>query len=268
MSDDKVIELFKETQLSQLDQFTTKLKLIVNNEPPVVDEPERTDPTQISLPFPVTEPLFVDRKVMKTRGKFPNNYPMGAIVHFTAGHSERGLANAIEAIDGGRENGYAYWCIAKDGTIVCGHDLSEWGYHAGLSFYPELGASVSQKLLGIEICNAGKVEPIKDDPDHFLTWFGTKIPKEEVDHVSAPRYGAEEPGYYQIYTVQQMQALVNLLCWLRKNSGGLFSFDYVLGHDEVATPKGRKNDPGGALFVGMDDFRTLLKDEAKQRGIT
>lgn len=76
-------------------------------------------------------------------------------------------------------------------------------------------------------------------------------------------------GAYLPYTKEQETALIEFLLWAKANNPTVFDFDYVLGHDEVAGPKGigrwRKNDPGGALSMTMSEFRQLLKDEYKKR---
>ena len=56
--------------------------------------------------------------------------------------------------------------------------------------------------------------------------------------------------------------------WLKRNNPDVFRFDYVAGHDEIATlgspgsPKektlGRKQDPGGSLSLPMAEYREML----------
>jgi hypothetical protein len=49
----------------------------------------------------------------------------------------------------------------------------------------------------------------------------------------------------------------------KKNNPNIFNEDYILGHDEVAGPRGigksRKQDPGGALSMTMTELRELVK---------
>jgi N-acetyl-anhydromuramyl-L-alanine amidase AmpD len=209
---------------------------------------------------------MIDKPIMKTQGEFPKGFPEGAIVHFTAGRFEKGLQSAIDTIEYGASQGFAYWAIAIDGTVVRGHDVKKWGYHAGVSERSPLGKSVSKRLIGIEICCAGKVT--KNPDGSFSTWYGTKLTgAAKARYIATKRYPEEETGYYHCYTTEQEAALVNLLMQFREDSGGVFSLDNVFGHDEVAMPRGRKNDPGGSLSVGMPEFRKLLKLEAQARGI-
>lgn len=199
---------------------------------------------------------------MRQRGKYEKGYPWGAVVHFTAGRD-----GAQKTIDGGIGDGYTYLCIQKDGTIVQAHDVSQWGYHAGESKWPGLGSGVADKLIGIEINAAGRVE--KQPDGRFKTWFGTYL---EADQVRYTAGGDNQlKGYYEKYTPAQEASLIQVLLWLKGQAPDVFKFEYVLGHDEVAGMKGlgrwRKNDPGAALSMTMSDFRSALEAGwARQQG--
>lgn len=198
---------------------------------------------------------------MPTKGKYKNGYPVGAICHFTAGRSKGGLLRAVNTAKYGKQCGYTYLTISEDGEIVQSFPLNKWGYHAGQSFWPGLGSGVSQHLVGIEICNAGRLEKTKEG---FKSWFGEIYSQEEVRF--HPGFDNVQKGYYHSFSAKQEDSLVQLLLWLKKNNPDVFKFEYVLGHDEVATPKGRKNDPGAALSMTMPIFRKHL--EAKYLELT
>jgi len=195
---------------------------------------------------------------MKSRGTYRGGWPRGAIVHFTAGRD-----GAEKTINGGIENGYTFWCIQRDGRLFTAHDADQWGYHAGSSKWPGLDGTVSDELLGIEINAAGRLTKLSDG--RLQSWFKTIVPKDEARQVPGKRYPGELAGYYEKYTDPQESTLVNTLLWLKAQRPDQFSFDLVLGHDEVAP--GRKNDPGGALSMTMPEFRAHLKSEwAKREG--
>lgn len=184
----------------------------------------------------------------RTRGSYANGYPVGAIVHFTAGRRSGLKAGMAEQV----KNGYTYFVIDKDGNIGQNFSLDSWGYHAGQSSYPGLGESVSSKLVGIEIQAAGKLEK---SGAGYKTWFGEPVPAAEV-RVIAQKTDNQEAGAYQAYTAAQEESLIRLLTWLHENNPAVFQHKYVLGHDEVSP--GRKNDPGGALSMTMPTLRKKL----------
>lgn len=195
---------------------------------------------------------------MKTRGKYAMGWPRGAIVHFTAGRD--GAENTLKY---GASQGHTYLCIQKDGQIFQAHPANEWGYHAGESawtrFAKKLVGSVSDDLIGIEICNAGKVTPIGNGK--FKTWFGVELDSSQVRYTEGK--ANQQKGWYEKYTPKQEDALKKVLFWLKDQNKDVFDFDFVLGHDEVAGVRGlgwfRKNDPGAALSMTMDEFRSNLK---------
>ncbi|MEM1293732.1 MAG: N-acetylmuramoyl-L-alanine amidase [Verrucomicrobiota bacterium] len=189
---------------------------------------------------------------MKTIGNYRKGHPEGAIVHFTAGALNGDNATRY----GVNQGSYCYYVIGPDGTVYQNFPLNRWGYHAGKSSWPSLGSGVSTKLVGIEVVNAGRVT--KQSDGTFKPWFNLKLNEDDVRYASA-RQNVKK-GWYHKYTDAQETALVELLQWLKTNAPDIFSFENVLGHDEVAPS--RKDDPGGALSITMPEFRRYLKKTA------
>jgi N-acetyl-anhydromuramyl-L-alanine amidase AmpD len=221
-------------------------------------------------------PKALIRKDLKKKGKGPyrskSGLSVGSIVHFTAGNYKKGKQNAIDSISGSPFN---FHCIGYDGTFVQANPLNEWGRHAGESQWKINGrvvAEVSDYLDGIEINNPGK---LTEKNGKYYAYFDLKNPIDPslVRVIKKDKHNVQK-GAYLKYSPEQEKTLVEYLLWRKFNDPENYSFDYVLGHDEVAGDtleddaskgyglnKDRKNDPGGALSMTMPEFREHLKAE-------
>ena len=217
-------------------------------------------------------------KTMRTRGHYSKGHPRGAIIHFTAGRSRKApeggtRALATHKLMGAKsvescikDQAYGYFVADHDGGIHQAMPLDRWAYHAGESYWEGFGSGVSDELVGIECQSAGRLEKVKEGV--YKAYF-TTIEKgdnyfyeHEVRHAKTNNENIQK-GIYHRFTEAQEKGLVDLLIWLKHNNPEVFSFDFVLGHDEVA-PK-RKNDPGFSLSMTMPKFREFLKEEYKRR---
>lgn len=208
---------------------------------------------------------------MKTRGYYTHGFPMGAVVHFTAGRSrdklQGGTRNADTAFKQGirsikyacNNTPYCYFLIDADGNVHQNFPLDRWGYHAGKSSYPGLNDGVSNELVGIEVMCAGKLQYHKDQ--RCRAWFTDEKKGDkffEKDEYSFWHKNENiETGFYHNFTSKQKSSLVDLILWLDQQSSN-FKLQYVVGHDEVSP--GRKSDPGGSLGMPMSHFREMLRD--------
>lgn len=212
------------------------------------EEPDRPSPSEEgkkALWYPLAD---TSGPAMKAQGTYPKGYPEGAVVHFTAGHCDTEV-HAKGSADYAVKQGYAFFVIGPTGKVYQRIPLNKWGSHAGTSSYPGLGSSLSKKLVGIEVACAGKLDAKRK------SWFGRTYQEDECRVVGAKEN--IQAGTYKKYTQAQEAALFELLSWLKKNNPEVFSFDHVLGHDEVAAA--RKADPGGSLSMTMPELRKKLK---------
>jgi hypothetical protein len=235
-------------------------KPVVIETPKPIERPSKSEGGQKSLWYPHAE--IID--IMKPAGKYRKGYPEGAVIHWISGWSREGdqgnSANkhAENALKYGAKQGFGYLVISETGLVIQGQPLDSYDSHAGSSYWPSLGDSVSKYLVGIEVCCAGKLKKVSDGV--YESWFGARFKESEVRY-SKKKDNIQE-GYYHKYTAAQEKALVDLLLWLKKNNPDVFSFDNVIGHDECA-PK-RKSDPGSSLSMSMPDFRAYLKAKAQE----
>lgn len=202
----------------------------------------------------------VDFPPARTRGAYSKGHPKGLIVHYTSGHPH---AKLKDSISWQVTKGFCYFVIDSEGNLAQNFPLDRWGYHAGdstryPSAWPTLGFGVSDQCVGVEVCCPGKLtsrgQPNFSDQPYAIDY---QRPVEAKDNIEA--------GIYYKYTEQQEETLVRLCKWLKANAPDVFNYDHVLGHDEVAGPKGlagrrRKSDPGGSLSMTMSDFRAKLKE--------
>lgn len=259
----------------QLSDFATEVlgierRLIVDEvtvtQNSVKDTPNNASVNQIHNPgyYSFNEqrlwiPWALDAPTGPHRGTYPKKYPVGALVHFTAGH-RNGLTTGNKLM---RDTGMLYLLIDQDGKVAQSNPLNQHGYHGGASSWPGLSGNVSDDLVGIEIQCAGK---LTEHQGHYYPWWdqgkhleSNRIHPSEV--VYMPKADNIQPGYYHLYTEAQMYALRKLICWLHLNHPSVFELKYVLGHDEVAP--NRKNDPGGSLGMTMPKFRELIQRDVE-----
>lgn len=156
----------------------------------------------------------------KTKGKYKKNYPKGIIVHWIWAPQVGGKENAEFWSKWAREQGYTFFTLGNDGTVVQSFPLDEWGSHAGESYWPNIGSSVSEHFVGIEIVCEGKIQKFADGKfgNERKTDTG-KITRTYVDQSQVRTINNNTDniakGYYQMYTPQQEEALIKLILWLK-----------------------------------------------------
>lgn len=230
-------------------------KLLKKQEEP--ERPDRDYDADMLGKQRYTEPRIVDVEVdVKTRGSYrtKNGTPMGLVIHYDAGRD----GNHIGTLRYMARKGLGCLAMDKNGVIYKAKNqrlTRDVAYHAGRSSYGGK-EGLSFYCLGLEVNCAGKLD---QEGRRFKTWFGATVPADQVRHtddVVDARYVRK--GHYQIYTPNQEVAILNFCLYLYYEIPG-FSIDYVVGHDEIAVPRGRKSDPGASLSMDMDSFRNKLR---------
>lgn len=196
---------------------------------------------------------------LKTRGKYRKGWPEGVVIHFTAGWDHKD-SKAVDALKLGQKNGYTYVSMDRSGNIYQASPISEWGYHAGQSYHYKLGTGVSEYLLGIEICNPGR---LTEKNGRLFSWFGAEYSIEECRYTEKP-IGNIQPGWYRSFSKEQEESLTRFILWLKKCNPSVFDLNLVCGHDSICKPLGRKNDPGFALSRSIPEYVEYVKLRYKQ----
>jgi hypothetical protein len=90
------------------------------------------------------------------------------------------------------------------------------------------------------------------------------IPRDQVIYdEDGPADDESFSGYYHLYTSEQMKTLMRLALYFCQELGG--KPENIRGHDMVATPSGRKVDPGFSVGEGgMTQFRKNVVAALKQ----
>lgn len=265
---DKAIKLLEESK-SIDNEVLAMLHQLRTATPPAVAAPSPSEPAIVPPP-PVAlagkdrlKLVYARTDIkMKAQGRFEAGGPRGAVIHFSAGHF-RTTQNVIDFMRDAANRGLGFHAIALDGTFFQGLDLNQIGSHAGESYWPGIGYSVSRELLGIEVANGGTVD------SKNKTWFGTTLLPEDIR--CSKQNANIAPGCYHKIAEAQKNTLIRVLCDLKDLYPETFRFENIVGHDEVAGPRGlglvnakyrnswRKTDPGAMLPTNMDLFRDEVR---------
>jgi N-acetyl-anhydromuramyl-L-alanine amidase AmpD len=174
---------------------------------------------------------------------FKDLRPIGITVHYTA---DRRVDRVMRAL---KDRNLNYHIIIDDnGHAIQTCDFKHGVSHAGRAEW--MGHSPNRSHISVAVTSWGWLKPTENG---FEAWTGAIIPKDEVR--TSP---GNIPGflYWDKINPDQELALWRFLHWA---VGHGIDPGHICGHDECATPKGRKNDPGGVLRNTMEEIRTQLK---------
>lgn len=173
-------------------------------------------------------PSFVEWKPSPNHSERKASKITAIIYHYTAGPS---LSGTVTWFQNPQSKVSAHYVVGKDGRIIQMVALDQAAWHAGTSTLAGV-EGVNQFSIGIEIVNWGKLT--KRD-GKFCTYNGQQY--------HGPEPIKAEGAYWEPFTDEQYKALVRLTSALTQKC----PIEHITGHSDIATPKGRKIDPGPAF---------------------
>lgn len=182
----------------------------------------------------------------------PNSSPrngaevLAVVLHYDASMSSSG---AISWMRNPQSRVSAHFHIGRDGAVTQMVELSRAAWQAGVASIPLpdhsfQSSATNEHSIGIEISNSGLLH--RDD--NGLIWFhdgDSEIPVSgKIEHAALlwPS-GMRLEGWWVPFTPPQLDALTELLAYIA-SKGYSVAVKNLVGHDEIAKPDGRKQDPG------------------------
>lgn len=173
--------------------------------------------------------------------------PTLLVLHYTGGGS---LNGAVTWLCDRRSRASAHFVVGRDGQTQQLVPLSRVAWHAGQSAWRGR-PGCNGFAVGIELVNYG---PLRRDRDGtYRSIVGNQVvPGAEVftGRHKFPECGAFE--HWHSYPQAQLDALDVLVAELFTE---LPSLSEIAGHDDVATPRGRKTDTGPAFDEHMVELQ-------------
>jgi N-acetylmuramoyl-L-alanine amidase len=181
-------------------------------------------------PAPPTRPAWIQWQPSPYHSPRGGQAIRAIIYHFTAGPR---LEGTVRWFRSNPSRVSAHFVIGKDGRIVQMVPLNRAAHHAGRSALPGCRGSVNRCSIGIEIVNWGR---LRRRGASFFTPSGRRY--------AGPPPVRARGDYWEPFTDAQYRALIRLTRYLLSRFPGI---THITGHEHVALPRGRKNDPGGAF---------------------
>jgi N-acetyl-anhydromuramyl-L-alanine amidase AmpD len=183
-----------------------------------------------SAPNP-TRPSWIESQPSPYHSSRHGHSITAIIYHFTAGPK---LEGTVQYFKNNPKQVSAHYVIGTDGRIVQMVALDRVSNHAGQSVLAGK-QGVNSFSIGIEIVNWGALQQ-KGCPHLFCNHYGKK-------------YSGQSPilarkQYWEPFTNDQYEALIRLTRYILSVTP---TITHITGHEDIAIPLGRKNDPGGAF---------------------
>jgi N-acetylmuramoyl-L-alanine amidase len=170
------------------------------------------------------------------------------VLHYTATSA---APSAIAALTDGHSSNrvLAHLVLDKDGSVTQLLPFNVIGWHVGKSAW-EGKSNCNDFAIGIEQVNAGVLNHMADGS--FRTQLGKHVvPASGALH--AQHRITHGWAYWEDYPDAQVQTAIAIGRALH----AAYRFQDVVGHEDVATPPGRKTDPGPAYPLDLVRSRIL-----------
>jgi len=185
--------------------------------------------------------------------------PKFLLMHYTAGPSMEG---AIRSLTNPKRKASAHLIIDKNGDVAQLVPFNHKAWHAGRSAWRISDETIYEGMnrfsIGIELVNGGRL--LKSPGGKYRTWWGKIIDNDDVfideDYFITSKYANQsvhKTGVaFERYPEPQLTTALEICQELVEK----FDIIDILGHSDVATPEGRKLDPGPAF--PMENFQSVL----------
>jgi N-acetylmuramoyl-L-alanine amidase len=168
----------------------------------------------------------------------------GVVLHNTADPKE---SRVLIWFQDSQAKASAHFVIARNGHITQCVPLEEVAWHAGASKMLYRGAenpNVNLFTIGIELCNCGRLNKDPVSGRLYYVVAGKQFDYDGLPAVEAGLIfgnGQVVKGLWEPYAKPQLAMLKWLLEELQKEG---YPVKNLVGHEEIAVPMGRKQDPG------------------------
>lgn len=167
--------------------------------------------------------------------------PKFLVMHYTAGWTAKG---AIDLFKSGSRKTSAHLILERDGTLTQMLPFNVKGHHVGTSYWRGY-AGLNSHSIGIEIVNYGDA-PLWES-EQVVDRRGRPVAEEYSNPgdwiISDHQLYGGPRRRWQKFTQVQFDILDILTPLLVET----YNLREIVGHEEVATPPGRKPDPGPAF---------------------
>lgn len=170
--------------------------------------------------------------------------PQYLVIHYTGSGTFEGAVRELTK-KGSKKSAHVVIGRAGEVTQIASFDQRAW--HCGASAWKEF-VDLNDRSIGIELQNWGKLVRDKDG-NRYFSWAGTEVPANQVAWARHRITGEIHP--WHTYTTAQIEKCKSIALEIVLE----YDIQEIIGHEDIATPKGRKLDPGPVF--SLDEIRAV-----------